>query len=167
MWFRIILQTRCGMLEVRRGPIPVNRWCRSITTIRLDDAIYFDLIFFAQYYAQQPMGMHQETSVSPQGPPQGRWRDGMFDCCTNLWPSCGCMFIFSGVSLIFFWRYIQKSITSENLFIFAHRYGSLLKWQIRLDGLSSVISLILTLRFTSYASLSPCLFRMRLCWYQR
>jgi len=24
------------------------------------------------------------------GPPLGRWRDGICDCLTNLWPSCGC-----------------------------------------------------------------------------
>lgn len=24
------------------------------------------------------------------GPPIGKWRDGICDCLTNLWPSCGC-----------------------------------------------------------------------------
>lgn len=39
-------------------------------------------------------------SAPLQAAPQGRWKDGLFDCCSNLWPSCGCLFIFSGVWLV-------------------------------------------------------------------
>ena len=35
-----------------------------------------------------------------QTAPEGRWKDGLFDCCSNLWPSCGCLFVFSGVWLV-------------------------------------------------------------------
>ena len=39
-------------------------------------------------------------SAPLQSAPQGRWKDGLFDCCANLWPSCGCLFVFSGVWLV-------------------------------------------------------------------
>ncbi len=35
-----------------------------------------------------------------RGPPRGRWRDELFDCCTNIWPTCGCLCIFHGVWLV-------------------------------------------------------------------
>lgn len=34
------------------------------------------------------------------GPPEGRWRDGICDCFTNLWPSCGCLFVCNGTWII-------------------------------------------------------------------
>lgn len=34
------------------------------------------------------------------GPPTGKWRDGLFECTKNLWPSCGCCCIFHGVWIV-------------------------------------------------------------------
>lgn len=41
----------------------------------------------------------QVQQQTPSGPPRGHWRDGLCDCFSNLWPSCGCNFIFHGAWL--------------------------------------------------------------------
>lgn len=55
--------------------------------------------------AGNPTGDHYSTQQQPPshvdaGPPTGRWRDGLFDCFANIWPSCGCNFIFHGSWLV-------------------------------------------------------------------
>ena len=34
----------------------------------------------------------RQQHVYDHPPVVGRWRDGICDCCSNLWPSCGCSF---------------------------------------------------------------------------
>ena len=48
---------------------------------------------------QNPQYASPPPSDRPLGPPTGHWRDGLCDCFSNLWPSCGCNFIFHGAWL--------------------------------------------------------------------
>ena len=54
------------------------------------------------YVGQQAGGGPIQLVGTPvlMSAPTGRWKDGLFDCCSNLWPSCGCLLIFSGVWLV-------------------------------------------------------------------
>ena len=52
------------------------------------------------YYNNNPAADMRPMRV---GPPEGNWRDNICDCCRNLWPSCGCVFIFDG-----FWMLAQS-----------------------------------------------------------
>jgi hypothetical protein len=56
-------------------------------------------------YRDPPPSSHASLALPPQypggtgvgaGPPYGYWRDGICDCCSNLWPSCCCTCIFHG-----------------------------------------------------------------------
>ena len=51
------------------------------------------------YYAANPQAA-QTAVVTRNGPPEGHWRDGICDCFSNIWPSCGCNFIFHGAWLV-------------------------------------------------------------------
>ena len=42
----------------------------------------------SQQYAQQYGQQYAQQQVA--GPPTGYWRDGICDCCSNIWPSCCC-----------------------------------------------------------------------------
>lgn len=50
-------------------------------------------------YGQVHYAPGQGQGFQPQqhgGPPIGRWRDGICDCCSNLYPSCACTFFCHG-----------------------------------------------------------------------
>jgi Cys-rich protein (TIGR01571 family) len=50
--------------------------------------------YSAQPYGGQPYGAQGQAygvqGQALQGPPQGHWKDGICDCCSNLYPSCWC-----------------------------------------------------------------------------
>ena len=48
-------------------------------------------------YAQQYGQPYAQQQVA--GPPIGYWRDGICDCCSNIWPSCCCTCCFHGAWL--------------------------------------------------------------------
>jgi hypothetical protein len=60
-------------------------------------------------YRYPPPSSHASLALPPPqypagtgvgaGPPYGYWRDGICDCCSNLWPSCCCTCIFHGAWL--------------------------------------------------------------------
>ena len=39
---------------------------------------------------QQQYGQPYAPQPNIAGPPTGYWRDGICDCCSNIWPSCCC-----------------------------------------------------------------------------
>ena len=43
----------------------------------------------SQQYTQQ-YGQPYVQQQQVAGPPTGFWRDGICDCCSNIWPSCCC-----------------------------------------------------------------------------
>ena len=50
------------------------------------------------YVVQQPYGGgYAPPAVATAGPPTGRWRDGICDWGSNMFPSCCCVFCFGGV----------------------------------------------------------------------
>jgi hypothetical protein len=53
------------------------------------------------------------SDAQHRGVPRGQWRDGLFDCFNNLWPSCGCNFIFHGAWLVGQSKYMHSYVINQ------------------------------------------------------
>lgn len=54
---------------------------------------------------------------SNPGPSMGRWRDSICSWVTNLWPSCGCLFVACGG-----WHVAQSKFTNITFFLSANSF---------------------------------------------
>lgn len=87
------------------------------------------------------------------GPPRGKWRDGIFDCGANLWPSCCCVWACNGIGAAWVISQISQKtgysqfnsimkpfafvyVIAWILYVFIQPIGNVIFWLL---GLSMVI----------------------------
>lgn len=73
-----------------------------------------NFIHSSDNFTAQPI--YGQNQPARNAPPTGMWRDGICDCCTNLWPSCGCVFIWNGAWILA--QSNQQNFTYDQLFTF-------------------------------------------------
>jgi hypothetical protein len=84
------------------NPVPIYGRPASATS----NPIYATAPGSANPVYAQPTYPNADSNTNRLGPPTGAWRDGICDCCTNLWPSCGCLLFCHGAWILGQSKYI-------------------------------------------------------------
>lgn len=69
----------------------------------------------------------QDTQI--RAPPVGSWSTGLCDCFNNIWPSCGCVFIFHSMWIQAQSKFMNcKNIRCEFLSFFSFMFSRSKNW---------------------------------------